>query len=79
MPRGSSRTKKVINTALNLYLTEKDFGCNRNNKGNVGTTGAPNELATLKEVVSAAECNAATERAGREKQEARVAEVHQEL
>ena len=41
--------------------------------------GATNEVATLKEVVSAAERNAAAERAEREKQEARVAEVRQEL
>ena len=25
----SSRTKKVSNTTLNLYLTEKDLGCNK--------------------------------------------------
>ena len=43
------------------------------------TVGAMNEVATLKEAVSAAECNAAAERAEREKQEARVAEVRQEL
>ena len=36
-------------------------------------------MATLKEVVSAAERNAAAERTEREKQEARVAEVRQEL
>ena len=45
----------------------------------MGTSGATNEVATLKEVVSAAERNAAAEHAGREKQEARVAEVQQEL
>ena len=69
----------MSNTVLNLYLTEKDFGCNRNNKDNVGTVGATNEVATLKEAVSAAEHNAAAERTEREKQEARVAEVQQEL
>ena len=36
-------------------------------------------MATLKEAVSTAERNAAAECAGREKQEARVAEVQQEL
>ena len=36
-------------------------------------------MATLKEAVSAAEHNVATERAEREKQEARVVEVQQEL
>ena len=46
---------------------------------NMGTTGATNEVATLKEAVSAVERNAAAERAEREKQEARVAEVQQEL
>ena len=45
----------------------------------MGIAGATNEVATLKEVVSAAERNAAAERAEREKQEARVAEVQQEL
>ena len=45
----------------------------------MGTAGATNEVATLKEAVSAAERNAAVERTEREKQEARVAEVQQEL
>ena len=45
----------------------------------MGTAGATNEVATLKEAVSAAEHNAAAERAEREKQEARVAVVRQEL
>ena len=45
----------------------------------MGIAGAATEVATLKEAVSAAECNAAAERTEREKQEARVAEVHQEL
>ena len=45
----------------------------------MGITGATNEVATLKEVVSKAESNAAAERTEREKQEARVAEVRQEL
>ena len=67
----------MSNTVLKLYLTEKDFGCNRNNKDNVGTAGATNEVATLKESVSTAECNAAVERTEREKQEARVAKVQQ--
>ena len=52
---------KVSNTVLNFYLTEKDFGCKRNNKDNVGTPGATNEVATLKEAVSTAERNAAVE------------------
>ena len=45
----------------------------------MGTPGATNEVAAVKEAVSAAERNADAERAGREKQEARVAEVQQEL
>ena len=45
----------------------------------MGIVGATNEVATLKEAVSAAECNAAAERTEREKHEARVAEVQQEL
>ena len=62
----------MSNTTLNLYLTEKDLGCNKkNNKDNMGTAGATNEVATLKEAVSAAERNAAAERAEREKQPTR--------
>ena len=45
----------------------------------MGTAGATNEVAALKEAVSVAEHNAAAERAEREKQEARVAVVRQEL
>ena len=45
----------------------------------MGITGATNEVATLKEAVAAAERNAAEERTERERQEARVAEVQQEL
>ena len=64
---------------MKLYLTEKDFGCKKNDKDNMGIAGATNEVATLKEAVAAAERNAAAERTEREKQEARVAEVQQEL
>ena len=45
----------------------------------MGTAGATNKVATLKEAVSAAERNAAAEWAEQEKQEARVAVVRQEL
>ena len=69
----------MSNTLLKLYLTEKDFGCKKNDKDNMGIAGATNEAATLKEAVAAAERNAAAERTEREKQEARVAEVRQEL
>ena len=69
----------MSNTLLKMYLTEKDFGCKKDDKDNVGITGATNEVATLKEVVSAAKHNAAAECSKREKQEARVAEVQQEL
>ena len=53
----------MSNTVLDLYLTKKDFGCERNNKYNMGTAEATNEVATLKEAVSVAERNAAAERA----------------
>ena len=45
----------------------------------MNVTGATTEVATLKEALSKAEDNAAMERTEREKQEARVAEVRQEL
>ena len=41
--------------------------------------GATTEVATLREALSKAQDNAAVERTEREKQEARVAEVRQEL
>ena len=69
----------MSNTLLKLYLTEKDLGCKKNDKDNVCIAGATNEVVTLKEAVSAAKRNAAAERAERERQEARVAEVRQEL
>ena len=50
-----------------------------NNRTNVNVAGAKTEVATLKEAVSKAEKSAALERTEREKQEARVAEVWQEL
>ena len=52
----------MSNTLLKLYLIEKDFGCKKNDKDNVGIVGATSEVATLKEAVSAAERNAAAER-----------------
>ena len=51
----------------------------KNDRNKVGITGATNEVATLKEAVSKAENSAAAERTEREKQEARVVEVQQEL
>ena len=45
----------------------------------MNVTGATTEVATLKEALSKAEDNMAMERTEREKQEARVAEVRQEL
>ena len=45
----------------------------------MNVTGATTEVATLKEALSKAEDNAAMERTEQEKQEARVAEVRQEL
>ena len=69
----------MSNTLLKLYLTEKDFGCKKNDKDNVGIAGATNKVATLKEAVFAAERNAATERTEQEKYEAEVGKVRQEL
>ena len=68
----------MSNTLLELYLTEKDLVA-KNDRNNVSIAGATNEVATLKEAVSKAESNAAAKRTEREKQEARVAEVRQEL
>ena len=45
----------------------------------MNVAGATTEVATLKEAVSKAETSAALERTEREKQEARVAEVRQDL
>ena len=45
----------------------------------MSVTGVTTEVATLKEALSKAKDNAAMERTEREKQEARVAEVQQEL
>ena len=50
-----------------------------NDRTNLNVAGATAEVATLKEAVSKAENSAALERTEREKQEARVAEVRQEL
>ena len=50
-----------------------------NDRTNVNVVGATAEVATLKEAVSKAENSAALERTEREKQEARVAKVRQEL
>ena len=51
----------------------------KNDRTNVNVAGATAEVATLKEAVSKAENSAALERTEREKQEALVAEVRQEL
>ena len=52
---------------MKIVPYRKGFGCKRNDKDNVGTSGAMNEVATLKEAVSVAERNVAAERAEREK------------
>ena len=67
MPRSSSRTRKVSNTLLKLYLTEKDLGYKKNDKDNVCIARATNEVVTLKEAVAAAERDVAAERTEREK------------
>ena len=64
---------------MKIVPYRKGFGCKKNDKDNLGIAGATNEVATLKEAVSTAERNAAAECVEREKQEARVAEVRQEL
>ena len=64
---------------MKIVPYRKGFSCKKNDKDNLGIAGATNELAALKEVVAAAESNAAVERTERERQEARVAEVQQEL
>ena len=46
VPRSSSRARKVSNTSVKLYLTEKDFGCKKNDKDNMGIAGATNKVAT---------------------------------
>ena len=60
---------------MKIVPYRKGFGCKKNDKDNMGIVGATSKVATLKEAVSAAERNAAAERAEREKQEARVAEA----
>ena len=57
----------MSNTLLKLYLIEKDLVARKNDKNNVGTPGATNEVEILKEAVSSAERIAAAERAEREK------------
>ena len=57
----------MSNTTLKFVPYRKGFGCKKNDKDNVGIAGATNEVATLKEAVSAAEHNAAVERTEREK------------
>ena len=67
------------NTVFKIVPYRKGFGCKKIDKDNMGIAGATTEAATLKEAVATAESNAAAERTEREKQEARVAEVQQEL
>ena len=64
MPRSRSVTRKVSNTLLKLYLTEKDLVAREMTRITWVLLGATNEVATLKEAVSAAERNAAVERTG---------------
>lgn len=64
---------------MKIVPYRKGFGCKKNDKDNLGIPGATNEVATLKEAVAAAERNAAVECTERERQEAWVAEVQQEL
>ena len=64
---------------MKIVPYRKGFGCKKNDKDNRGIAGATNEVATLKEAVAEAERNADAECTERERQEARVAEVRQEL
>ena len=52
---------------IKMVPYRKGFGCKKNDKDNVGIAGATNEVATLKEAVSAAERNVAMEHTEREK------------
>ena len=47
---------------MKIVPYRKGFGCKKNDKDNWGIAGATNEVATLKEAVAMAECNAVTER-----------------
>ena len=69
----------MSNTLLKLYLTEKDFGCKKNDKDNMGIVGATSEVVTLKQALFEAEKRAAMERTEREKYEAQGGKVQQEL
>ena len=60
-------------------LVYKKYLVAKNVRTNMSVTGATTEVATLKEALSKAEDSAAMEHAEREKKEARVAEVRQEL
>ena len=62
LPKSSSRTRKVSNT---LWKYIKDVVAKKS-RNNARIAGATNEVVTLKEAVSAAECNATAEQAERE-------------
>ena len=48
---------------MKIVPYRKGCGCKKNDKDNVGIVRATNKVATLKEAMSAAELNAAAERA----------------
>ena len=77
MPRSSSRTRKVRNT-LFKYIYKKG-AIAKNDRIIVAIVGATSEVATLKQALVEAEKRAASERTEREKYEAEVGKVRQEL
>ena len=77
MPRSSSRRRKVRNTLVE-YVYKKG-AIARNDRINMAIVGATSEVATLKQALVEAEKRAATERTEREKYEAEVVKVRQEL
>ena len=77
MPRSSSRTMKVRNTLVE-YVYKKG-AIARNDRINMAIVGATSEVATLKQALLEAEKSAAVERTDRERYEAEVGKVRQEL
>ena len=76
MPRSNSRTRKVRNT---LFKKKKKGAIAKNDRIIVSIVGATSEVATLKQALVEAEKRAAMERTEREKYEAEVGKVRQEL
>ena len=75
MPRSSSRTTKVRNTLLKIYIYKGAIA--KNDRIIVAIVGATSEVATLKQALVEAEKRAAMERTEQEKYEAEVGKVRQ--